>query len=67
MYMLPIVSTSHSQTVIGNLNKTTQQTLTDYYKILNLTLEASESEIKKSFRKLATIYHPDKNGGSKKA
>lgn len=41
--------------------------MTDYYKILNLTLEASESEIKKSFRKLATIYHPDKNGGSKKA
>lgn len=39
----------------------------DYYKILNLTSEASESEIKKQFRKLATIYHPDKNGGSKKS
>ena len=26
---------------------------------------ASEAEIKKRFRKLATIHHPDKNGGSK--
>jgi curved DNA-binding protein CbpA len=41
--------------------------LTDYYKILNLTFEASETEIKKRFRKLATIHHPDKNGGSKNA
>jgi len=39
--------------------------LKDYYKILNLTFGASETEIKRSFRKLATIYHPDKNGGSK--
>jgi DnaJ-class molecular chaperone len=29
--------------------------------------KASETEIKKRFRKLATIYHPDKNGGSKKS
>ena len=28
---------------------------------------ASETEIKKRFRKLATIHHPDKNGGSKKS
>lgn len=41
--------------------------MTDYYKILNVTLVASETEIKKQFRKLATIHHPDKNGGSKKA
>jgi curved DNA-binding protein CbpA len=53
--------------VIGNLNKTTQQTLKDYYKILNVTFGASEAEIKKRFRKLATIHHPDKNGGSKKS
>lgn len=41
--------------------------MTDYYKILNITSGASESEIKKQFRKLATIHHPDKNGGSKKS
>jgi len=32
---------------------------------LNVTFGASETEIKKRFRKLATIHHPDKNGGSK--
>lgn len=41
--------------------------MTDYYKILNLTIEASEAQIKKQFRKLATIHHPDKNSGSKKS
>jgi curved DNA-binding protein CbpA len=34
---------------------------------LNLNFGASETEIKKRFRKLATIYHPDKNGGSAKS
>lgn len=33
----------------------------DYYKILNVSPGASESDIKKSYRKLALIYHPDKN------
>lgn len=41
--------------------------MTDHYKILNVTFGASETEIKKRFRKLATIHHPDKNGGSKKS
>lgn len=41
--------------------------MTDYYKILNLNYGASETEIKKQFRKLATLYHPDKNGGSAKS
>ena len=34
---------------------------------MNLPFGASETEIKKRFRKLATIHHPDKNGGSKKS
>lgn len=41
--------------------------MTDYYKILNVPIGASESEIKKQFRQLAKIYHPDKNDGSKKS
>ncbi len=33
----------------------------DYYKILELDKSASESEIKKAYRKLARKYHPDLN------
>lgn len=33
----------------------------DYYKVLGLTRDASETEVKKAFRALARQYHPDKN------
>ena len=33
----------------------------DYYAILGVKASASESEIKKAFRRLAVTYHPDKN------
>ena len=39
----------------------------DYYSVLGVDKSATESDIKKAFRKLAVRYHPDKNPGDKKA
>lgn len=39
----------------------------DFYSTLNVSKDATQDEIKKSYRKLANKYHPDKNQGDKAA
>jgi len=39
----------------------------DYYQVLGLKKGASDEELKKSYRKLAMEFHPDRNKGDKKA
>lgn len=38
-----------------------------YYEVLSVSRQADDTEIKKSFRRLAMKYHPDRNPGGKEA
>lgn len=39
----------------------------DYYSILDVPRDAPKSQIKKHYKKLSRVYHPDKNPGNKEA
>ena len=40
--------------------------MTDWYKVLQISRQASDKEIKAAYRKLAKKYHPDAHPGDKK-
>ncbi len=46
--------------IANNLNFNASK---DYYRTLNLPSNASQADIKKSFRELAKKYHPDSSAG----
>ena len=39
----------------------------DFYATLGVSKDASESDVKKAYRKLARMYHPDQNPGDEAA
>jgi DnaJ-related protein SCJ1 len=39
----------------------------DYYEILDVPRDAQKAQIKRHFKKLSRVYHPDKNSGDEKA
>lgn len=59
------MSTSHI--VLISLLLCLARATTDFYKILEVDQDATESQIRKAFRKLSVQYHPDKNPGDRDA
>lgn len=53
----------HLLTMAGDddLRAAAQSTAVDYYELLGITFESSETNLKKAYRQAALKYHPDKN------
>lgn len=53
---------SYTSAQLAAVQRVKKCKVTDYYGILDIESPSSDSEIRKSYRKLALIMHPDKNG-----
>ena len=61
--LMLILVISISQIFIEGINCRQHTTSNDYYEILEIKRDASKADIKKKYRELSKIYHPDKNQG----
>ena len=58
----PVRYTSEQTNLVKQFRQRVGDNSNDFYQILDLKRNCSEGEIKKAYRKLACIFHPDKNG-----
>ena len=49
------------------MSATANVTKLDYYEVLQVSREANDQELKTSYRKLAMLYHPDRNPNNPEA
>lgn len=56
---VPPEPSDYTQVQVDMINRI--KSCKDYYEVLNVTKESTDSEIKKSYKKLALQLHPDKN------
>jgi preprotein translocase subunit Sec63 len=64
LLLLAVVLIMVTESMVGVMAKDKGR---DFYKILGVKRNATQSEIKKAYRKLSLQYHPDKNPGDEEA